>query len=138
MVEYFANVPYIKYEGKNSKNDFAFKYYNLDEVIGGKTMREHLKFTMSYWHTLAANGSDPFGVGTYQKPWDNETDQMKVAKAKMEAAFELMDKLGMDYFAFHDRDIAPEGKDLAETNAFLDEIVAYCKELMKTYNKKLL
>lgn len=138
MAEYFFNVPYIKYEGKDSKNDFAFKYYNPDEVIGGKTMREHLKFTMSYWHTLAANGSDPFGVGTYQKPWDNETDPMKVAKAKMEAAFELMDKLGMDYFAFHDRDIAPEGKDLAETNAFLDEIVAYCKELMKTYNKKLL
>jgi xylose isomerase len=138
MAEYFQNVPFIKYEGKDSKNAFAFKYYNPDEVIGGKTMREHLKFTMAYWHTLAANGSDPFGVGTYQKPWDNETDPMNVAKAKMEAAFELMSKLQIDYFAFHDRDIAPEGKDLAETNAKLDEIVAYAKELMAKHNKKLL
>lgn len=138
MVVYFPNVPTIKYEGRDSKNSFAFKYYNPNEVIGGKTMREHLKFTMSYWHTLAANGSDPFGVATYQKPWDTETDTIKVAKAKMEAAFELMNKLGIDYFAFHDRDIAPEGKDLSETNAILDEIVAYCKELMQTHNKKLL
>jgi xylose isomerase len=138
MTQYFENVPVIKYEGKDSKNDFAFKYYNPEEVVGGKTMREHLRFTMSYWHTLAANGSDPFGVGTYQKPWDNETDPLKVAKMKMEAAFEFMNKLGIDYFAFHDRDIAPEGKDLAETNAILDEIVAYCKELMQTHNKKLL
>lgn len=138
MLEYFKNVPVIKYEGKNSNNPFAFKYYNPDEVIGGKTMREHLRFTMSYWHTLAANGSDPFGVGTYQKPWDNETDPLKVAKAKMEAAFEFMNKLGIDYFAFHDRDIAPEGKDLAETNAILDEIVAYAKELMQVNKKKLL
>jgi xylose isomerase len=138
MAEYFQNVPVIKYEGKDSKNIFSFKYYNPDEVIGGKTMKEHLRFTMAYWHTLAAEGADPFGVGTYQKPWDNETDPMKVAKAKMEAAFEFMNKLGIDYFAFHDRDIAPEGKDLAETNAILDEIVGYCKELMKTHNKKLL
>ena len=93
---------------------------------------------MSYWHTIAANGADMFGAGTYEKPWDNETDPMVIAKAKMEAAFEFMDKLGIEYFAFHDRDIAPEGKDLKETNAILDEIVAYCKELMKTHNKKLL
>lgn len=138
MAEYFKNVPVVKYEGKDSKNAFAFKYYNPDEVIGGKTMREHLRFTMSYWHTLAANGTDPFGAGTYQKPWDNETDPMKIAKAKMEAAFEFMNKLGIDYFAFHDRDIAPEGNTLAETNTNLDEIVAYCKELMKANNKKLL
>lgn len=138
MAEYFSNVPKIKYEGKDSKNPLAFKYYNPDEVVGGKTMKEHLRFTMSYWHTLTANGSDPFGVGTYQKPWDNETDQIKLAKMRMEAAFEFMDKLGIDYFAFHDRDIAPEGKDLAETNKILDEIVAYCKELMAKHNKKLL
>lgn len=138
MTEYFQNVPVIKYEGKDSNNPFAFKYYNPDEVIGGKTMKQHLRFTMAYWHTLAAEGADPFGVGTYQKPWDNETDPMKVARAKMEAAFEFMNKLGIDYFAFHDRDIAPEGKYLAETNAILDEIVAYAKELMAKHNKKLL
>jgi len=138
MKEYFVNVPVIKYEGKESKNPFSFKYYNPQEVIGGKTMKEHLRFTMSYWHTLSANGSDPFGVGTYEKPWDNEKDEMLVAKMKLEAAFEFMNKLEIDYFAFHDRDIAPEGKDLADTNAKLDEIVGYCKQLMKTYNKKLL
>lgn len=138
MKQYFENVPVIKYEGKNSNNDFAFKYYNPDEVIGNKTMREHLKFTMAYWHTLTANGSDPFGAGTYQKPWDNETDPVKIARARMEAAFEIMNKLGIDYFAFHDRDIAPEGKNLAETNAILDEMVLYLKELMQANNKKLL
>lgn len=138
MGEYFSSVPVIKYEGKDSKNAFAFKYYNPDEVIGGKTMREHLRFTMSYWHTLSAEGSDPFGVGTYQKPWDGEKDALKVSKMKMEAAYEFMNKLGVDYFAFHDRDIAPEGKDLAETNAILDEIVSYAKELMAKNNKKLL
>ncbi|MGM9973331.1 MAG: xylose isomerase [Clostridiaceae bacterium] len=138
MTEYFQGVPVIKYEGKKSKNPFSFKYYNPEEVIGDKTMKEHLKFTMSYWHTIAANGADMFGAGTYEKSWDNETDPMVIAKAKMEAAFEFMDKLGIEYFAFHDRDIAPEGKDLKETNGYLDEIVAYCKELMKSHNKKLL
>lgn len=138
MREYFVNVPVIKYEGKDSKNSFAFKYYNPDELVGGKTMREHLRFTMSYWHTLTANGTDPFGVGTYEKPWDGETDPIKLARMRLEGAFEFMNKLGIDYFAFHDRDIAPEGKDLAETNAILDEIVAYAKELMIKNNKKLL
>lgn len=138
MSKYFNNVPEIKYEGKDSKNPFAFKYYNPDEVVGNKTMKEHLRFTMSYWHTLTGEGTDPFGAGTMERPWDGETDKMKLAKMRMEAAFEFMDKLGIEYFAFHDRDIAPEGKDLAETNKNLDEIVAYCKELMKKHNKKLL
>ena len=97
MTEYFQGVPVIKYEGKKSKNPFSFKYYNPEEVIGDKTMKEHLKFTMSYWHTIAANGADMFGAGTYEKSWDNETDPMVIAKAKMEAAFEFMDKLGIEY-----------------------------------------
>lgn len=138
MGQYFENVPVIKYEGKNSNNPFAFKYYNPDEIVAGKTMKEHLRFTMSYWHTLTGEGSDPFGVGTMERPWNGETDKIKLAKFRMEAAFEFMNKLGLDYFAFHDRDIAPEGKDLAETNAILDELVAYCKVLMKKYDKKLL
>lgn len=138
MTEYFTNVSKIKYEGKDSKNPLAFKYYNPEEVVGGKTMKEHLRFTMSYWHTLTGEGQDPFGVGTMERPWNGEKDAMKLAKIRMEAAFEFMDKLGIDYFAFHDRDIAPEGKDLVETNKNLDEIVAYCKELMARYNKKLL
>lgn len=132
------NISKIKYEGKGSKNPFAFKCYNPDEIVGGKTMKEQLRFTMSYWHTLTGEGQDPFGLGTMERPWNGEKDAMKLAKIRMEAAFEFMDKLGIDYFAFHDRDIAPEGKDLAETNKNLDEIVAYCKELMARYNKKLL
>lgn len=138
MGEYFEKVAKIKFEGEKSKNPFAFKYYNPEEVIDGKTMKEHLRFTMSYWHTLTGEGADPFGVGTMERPWNAEKDPMTKAKMRMEAAFEFMDKMGIDYFAFHDRDIAPEGKDLQETNKNLDAMVSYCKELMKKYNKKLL
>jgi xylose isomerase len=138
MKEYFTNVSKINYEGSDSKNPYSFKYYNPDEVIGGKKMRDHLRFSMSYWHTLTANGTDQFGLGTMIRSWDNVSDKMELAKARMEAAFELMNKLDIDYFCFHDRDIAPEGKDLAETNKNLDEIVSMCKELMKKNNKKLL
>jgi xylose isomerase len=138
VAEYFSYVAKIKFEGESSKNPFAFKYYNPEEVISGKTMREYLRFTMSYWHTLTGEGSDLFGVGTMERPWNSEKDAMTKAKMRMEAAFEFMDKIGIDYFAFHDRDIAPEGRNLAETNKNLDEIVSYCKDLMKKYNKKLL
>ncbi|AKA69666.1 xylose isomerase [Clostridium scatologenes] len=138
MKEYFSNVSKINYEGSDSKNPYSFKYYNPDEIIGGKKMKDHLRFSMSYWHTLTANGTDQFGLGTMVRSWDNVNDNMELAKARMEAAFEFMDKLDMDYFCFHDRDIAPEGKDLAETNKNLDEIVSMCKELMKKNNKKLL
>ncbi|NSB15014.1 xylose isomerase [Clostridium beijerinckii] len=138
MREYFENVSKINYEGANSKNPYSFKYYNPDEIIGDKAMKEHLRFALSYWHTLTATGADPFGVGTMIRPWDSETNEMDLAKARMEAAFELMDKLNIEYFCFHDRDIAPEGKTLQETNKNLDEIVQLCKSLMKKYNKKLL
>lgn len=138
MNKYFPNVSKIKYEGETSTNPFAFKYFNPDEVINGKTMKEHLKFTLSYWHTLCGTGSDPFGSGTMERPWLTIQDPIEFAKAKMDACFELMEKLDIDYFAFHDRDIAPEGKTLAETNAILDEIVAHCDQLMKETGKKLL
>ncbi len=138
MREYFENVSKINYEGANSKNPYSFKYYNPDEIIGDKAMKEHLRFALSYWHTLTATGADPFGAGTMIRPWDSETNEMDLAKARMEAAFELMDKLNIEYFCFHDRDIAPEGKTLQETNKNLDEIVELCKSLMKKYNKKLL
>ncbi|WP_026887251.1 xylose isomerase [Clostridium beijerinckii] len=138
MREYFENVSKINYEGANSKNPYSFKYYNPDEIIGDKAMKEHLRFALSYWHTLTATGADPFGAGTMIRPWDSETNEMDLAKVRMEAAFELMDKLNIEYFCFHDRDIAPEGKTLQETNKNLDEIVELCKSLMKKYNKKLL
>ena len=136
-MEYFANVPKIVYKGKDSTDPFSFRFYNPDEVVGGKTMREQLKFAMSYWHTMCAEGSDMFGVGTSVKNYGS-TDPVESAIHKARAAMELMDKLGIDYFCFHDRDIAPEGATLAESNERLDVIVAELKKLMAQYNKKLL
>ena len=131
------NVEKIKYEGVKSTNPLSFKYYNPDEVVGGKTMREQLRFAMSYWHTLCGDGTDMFGIGTVDKSFGGLT-AMDVAKKKVEAGFELMDKLGIDYFCFHDKDIAPEGASLKEFQDNLDVIVPIIKENMKKYNKKLL
>lgn len=132
-----ADIGKVKYEGKNSKNPLAFKFYNPEERIDGKTMREQLRFAMSYWHTLCGEGADMFGAGTFDKSFGGK-DSMEVYKNKALAAFELMDKLDIDYFCFHDRDIAPEGATLSESNARLDEITALLKELMSKYNKKVL
>lgn len=125
----FFNIPEIKYEGKASTNPFAFKYYNPDEVVAGKTMREQLKFALSWWHTMGGDGTDMFGVGTADKKW-GKTDPMEIAKAKVDVAFEIMDKLSIDYFCFHDRDIAPEAATLKETNERLDIITDYIKAKM--------
>ena len=137
MKEIFTSVPKIKYEGAGSKNPLAFRFYNPEEVVNGKTMREQMKFAVSYWHTLCGEGSDMFGPGTADKSFGSE-DAMDIAKNKAYACFEILDKLSIDYFCFHDRDIAPEGKTLAETNARLDEIVPVIEELMKKSGKKLL
>ncbi|MFO7160684.1 MAG: xylose isomerase [[Clostridium] cellulosi] len=137
MKEFFSNIPKVKYEGPDSKNPFAFKFYNPEEKIAGKTMREQLKFSLAYWHTLDAEGTDMFGRATMDKSF-GETDPMAIYKNKAYAAFELMDKLDIDYFCFHDRDIAPEGPTLSETNKNLDEIVSLLKKLMAEHNKKLL
>ena len=131
------NVEKIKYEGPKSKNPLSFKYYNENEVIGGKTMREQLRFAMSYWHTLCGDGTDMFGIGTADKSFGGLTP-MEIAEKKVEAGFELMDKLGIDYFCFHDKDIAPEGSSLKEFQDNLDKIVPIIKANMKKYNKKLL
>ena len=136
-MEYFKNINKIKYEGKQSDNPLAFKFYNPDEIVAGKTMREQLKFAMSYWHTMCAEGADMFGVGTGLKNY-GASSEMDIAKNKAHAAFELMDKLDIDYYCFHDRDISPEGATLAESNARLDEITALLKDLMKQSGKKLL
>lgn len=131
------NIGKIEYEGANSKNPFAFKHYDRNEIIDGKTMAEHLRFSMAYWHTLCADGTDMFGVGTMDKSF-GETEPMEIYKKKAYAAFEIMNKLGIEYFCFHDRDIAPEGESLAEFQKNLDTIVPIIKELMKKYNIKLL
>ncbi len=137
MTEFYPGVPKIQYEGSKSKNPLAFKYYNPDEVIAGKKMSEHLKFAMSYWHTMVAEGTDMFGVGTLKKDYGSD-DPMESARNKARAAFELMDKLQIEYYCFHDRDIAPEGETLAESNARLDEISDLLLELNKKYGKKVL
>ncbi|MCE5285996.1 MAG: xylose isomerase [Pelosinus sp.] len=136
-MEYFAGVKEVGYEGSKSKNPFAFKFYNPEEVVAGKTMEEHLRFSIAYWHTFTADGSDPFGQATMQRPWD-KLSGMDKAKARVEAAFELFEKLNAPFFAFHDRDIAPEGSSLKETNENLDVIVGMIKAYMKTSKTKLL
>lgn len=138
MSEFFKGIGKIAYEGKNSTNPFSFKYYNPDEMIAGKPMKEHLKFALSWWHTMGGDGTDMFGCGTADKSW-GESDPSARAKAKVDAAFEIMDKLSIEYFCFHDRDLSPEYGSLAETNAKLDEVTDYIAEKMKADpTKKLL
>ena len=137
MSEFFNNIPKIAYEGKDSKNPLAFKFYNPDEVIAGKTMREQLKFALSWWHTMGGDGTDMFGCGTTNKTWGCD-DVTARAKAKVEAAFEIMDKLSIDYYCFHDRDLSPEYGSLGETNEKLRAIVDLCKEKQDATGKKLL
>ncbi|MGI6455424.1 MAG: xylose isomerase [bacterium] len=137
MVEYFPDVKKIEYEGPQSKNPFSFKYYNPKEVILGKTMAEHLRFAVCYWHTFKGTGSDPFGPGTIQRAY-NAQDPMQTAEQTLEAAFEFMSKLGVEFWCFHDRDIAPEAETLSETNARLDKIVKKAKQLQSDTGIKLL
>lgn len=137
MGAYFGNVSAISYEGKNSTNPLSYKFYNPEAVVAGKTMKEWLRFSVAYWHSFTYNGSDPFGAGTMLRDWDRFTG-LDLAKARVEAAFELMEILDAPYFAFHDRDIAPEGSTLQETNKNLDIIVAQIKENMKSSGRKLL
>ena len=138
MSEFFKGIGKIAYEGKNSTNPLSFKYYNPDEMIAGKPMKEHLKFALSWWHTMGGDGTDMFGCGTADKS-RGESDPSARAKAKVDAAFEIMDKLSIEYFCFHDRDLSPEYGSLAETNAKLDEVTDYIAEKMKADpTKKLL
>ena len=130
MSEMFPNLPKVAYEGPKSTNPLAFKYYDADRVILGKPMREHLPFAMAWWHNLCATGTDMFGAGTADKSFGATPGTMEHARAKVDAGFEFMQKLGISYFCFHDADLAPEGENLAQTNARLDEITDYIKEKM--------
>ena len=137
MKEYFPSIPKIKYEGAASDNPLAYKFYNPEEVIAGKKMKDQLRFSAAYWHTICAAGSYMFGAATADKTFGN-TDPMDLAKAKAYAFFEIIDKLDIEFFAFHDRDIAPEGATLSESNKNLDVMVDLFESLMKEYDKKLL
>ncbi|MFV0362841.1 MAG: xylose isomerase, partial [Suipraeoptans sp.] len=138
MSEFFSNVPTIKYEGPKSKNAMAFKYYDPERVIMGKTMQEQLPFAMAWWHNLCAAGADMFGAGTTDKSFGAEPGTMAHAKAKVDAGFEFMQKLGLKYFCFHDVDIIPEGNTIAESNARLDEIGDYILSKMEGTDIKCL
>ena len=138
MAEYFPGVTKIKYEGPDSKNPLAFKHYVPNEVILGKTMAEHLRFAVCYWHTFKNLGADQFGPGTIIRDYNDASDPMEVADMTLEAAFEFFTKLGVGFWCFHDRDIAPEADDLAETNRRLDKIVAKAKKLQADTGVKLL
>ncbi len=137
MSEFFKEIGKIQYEGKSSTNPLAFKYYNPDEVINGKTMREQLKFALSWWHTMGGDGTDMFGCGTTDKRWGGTTPE-EIAKNKVDVAFEIMDKLSIDYYCFHDRDLSPEYSSLAETNEKLDIVVDMLKQKQSETGKKLL
>src|SRR5437762_798133 len=127
----FPDVPVIQYEGPRSKNPLAFKWYHPDEIVEGKAMKDHLRFSVVYWHTMRGMGADMFGVGTMQRPWEDGTDSIEMAKRRVPVFFELLEKLGAPFYAFHDRDIAPHGKTLLESNRYLDTVVKLCKEEQK-------
>ncbi len=136
--EYFKGIGEIKYEGKQSDNPLAFKYYNPEQRVAGKTMREHFKFAIAYWHTFCGQGADPFGPGTQNFPWDLPKDALEAAKAKADAAFEFITKMGFDYFCFHDFDLIQEGATFAESEKRLQSIVDYIKGKKAESGVKLL
>ena len=130
-MEIFKGIGPIKFEGSKSKNALAFKYYDADKVVLGKPMKEHLPFAMAWWHNLCAGGTDMFGGDTTDKTFGTEKGTMAHARAKVDAGFEFMQKLGIPYFCFHDVDLVPEADDIKETNKRLDEITDYILEKMK-------
>ena len=136
--EYFKGIPKIAFEGKTSDNPLAFKYYNPDQVVAGKTMREHFKFAIAYWHSFCGQGSDPFGAGTQNFPWDQSNDPVQAAKDKADAAFEFISKMGFDYFCFHDYDLIQEGSSLVESEKRLEAITDYIKAKQESSGIKLL
>ena len=136
--EYYKGIGEIKYEGAQSDNPLAFKYYNPEQVVAGKTMREHFKFAVAYWHTFCGQGGDPFGPGTQNFEWDQSTDPIQAAKDKADAAFEFISKMGFDYFCFHDYDLVQEAPTFAESEERLAIITDYIKEKQAASGIKLL
>ena len=136
--EFFKGIGQIKYEGVESDNPLAFKWYDENKVIAGKTMKEHLRFAVCYWHTFCNTGADPFGPGTKHFAWDTNTDAVARAKDKMDAAFEFITKLGVPYYCFHDIDLVDEGANLNEYESRLQTIVDYAKQKQSASGVKLL
>ena len=139
MNEYFPNIEKIPFEGKESTNPFAFKYYNPDLVVqDGKTMKEYFRFAIAYWHTFCGTGNDPFGPGTKNFPWNTATEPIQRAKSKMDAAFEFIHKIGAPYYCFHDFDLVDEGSSITESETRLQTMVEYATQKQKETGIKLL
>jgi len=138
MAEFFPDVPQIQYEGPGSKNPLAFRHYNPEEIVEGRSMKEWLRFSVCYWHTFRGTGVDPFGSPTLQRPWDDGSESLENALKRVDVAFEFITKLGAPYYCFHDRDVSPEGANLTETNANLDAVAAKLKEAQDATGVKLL
>ncbi|HEU4574011.1 MAG TPA: xylose isomerase [Chitinophagaceae bacterium] len=136
--EFFPGIGKIGYEGPQSDNPLAFKWYDENKVIAGKTMKEHLRFAVCYWHTFCNTGGDPFGPGTKQFPWDSSADPVQKAKDKMDAAFEFITKLGVPYYCFHDVDLVDEGASLSAYEGRLQTMVEYAAQKQKLSGVKLL
>ena len=134
----FPDIPTIPYEGPQSDNPLAFRWYNPEEMVEGKSMKDHMRFSIVYWHTFRGTGSDPFGSGTAVRPWDDGTESVENACNRARAAFELFEKLQAPFYAFHDRDVAPEGSSLAESNRNLDAVADVLEEEQKRSGVKLL
>ena len=136
--EYYKGISKIKFEGPESDNPLAFKYYDPEKVVAGKTMKEHFKFAIAYWHSFCGVGSDPFGPGTQNFEWDKSPDPVQAAKDKADAAFEFISKMGFEYFCFHDYDLIKEGSSLMDSEKRLNAIVEYIKEKKSDSGVKLL
>ena len=134
----FADIQKIRFEGTKTKNPLAFHHYNADELVEGRSMRDHLRFSVAYWHTMRGTGSDPFGPGTMIRPWESGQDTVENAINRVGVAFEFIEKLGAPFYCFHDRDVAPEGKTLRESNNNLDAVVKELKQQQQRTGIKLL
>ena len=136
--EFFPGISQIRYEGPESDNPLSFKVYDENRVIGGKSMRDHLRFAICYWHTFCADGGDPFGPGTRNYPWKEKSDPLAAAEDKMDAAFEFFSKMGVPYYCFHDRDIAPEGNSVLDSEKNLQHLVELARQRQDATGLKLL
>ena len=138
-MSYFPEVDKpVPYEGPDSKNPLAFRYYDKDREVAGKRMSEHLKFAVCYWHTMRGTGADVFGGGSFVRPWGTASDPMEAARSTMDAAFELFTKLGVEYYCFHDRDIAPEGSSVSQSHQNLQAMVEHAARRQNETGVRLL
>ncbi len=136
--EFFPDIPKIEFEGPKSRNPLAFKQYNAEEMVGGKSMKDHLRFACAYWHTMRNGLSDPFGGPTAERPWDDGSDSVENAQKRVWAMFEFMQKCGMEYYCFHDRDVSPELDDLQKTHDAFDAVADELEKAQKETGIKLL